>query len=154
VNAFPIAMTCSYGASEDGELSPNTEPVYVVKWRSPQRHSTFHKPAGASAPSIPERAVAIPCRTVIDVSHIAQGSGCRQRRLRRGFFFVMNESQQHQETLAHNLIVLSGAHGFATCVAAARSASQKGACYVPEGGPGVNPTAPGGSIPGLYFMTS
>jgi hypothetical protein len=68
-------------------------------------------------------------------------------------FFVKNDSRRPQVIPAHNLIVLSGVHGFATCVAAARSASQKGACYVPEGGSGVDPTARGGPIPGLYFMT-
>lgn len=44
----------------------------------------------------------------------------------------------HRRPCSH-LVVLSGVHRFATCVAAARSASEKGARYVPEGGSGVNP---------------
>ena len=48
----------------------------------------------------------------------------------------VSESRQPPD-LAHSLVVLSGAHGFATYVAAARNASQKGARYVPEEGLGV-----------------
>jgi hypothetical protein len=95
---------------------------------------------GASADPITENAIAIGWRTVVDVSHIAQGvPDAANAAQEKGFPFFANAPWQPPETLAHNLVVLSGVHGFATRVAAARSASQKGACYVPVGGPGVIP---------------
>ena len=78
--------------------------------------------------------------------------GRRQRPLTKTrSLVIVSESRLPPGDRAHSLVSPSGAHRLATCVAAARSASQMGARYVPEGGLGVIASADA-VIPSLYFM--